>query len=392
MSRKQATTAARRALYVQFNNPAALPPLEHSTRILADLGWQVLVLGAGQQSADALRFPPHPNIEVRMLPYCPPGWRQKLHFLRFCLWVFSFALRWRPQWVYASDMMAAPVALALSFVARWKVIYHEHDSPRMGGAGKPSGFIRLVLSARRRLARRAAICIVPNAGRAAALRESTATQRPLLTVWNCPKRSEAEAIKARKPAEGEFVLFYHGSIVPARMPFTVLQAMQLIPVLRLRVAGYETIGHPQYVTALQRESERLGVGGRFEYLGPIPQRADLLAACREADVGLALMPEAPQDINEQTMAGASNKPFDYLACGLALLVSDLPDWNQLFVEPGYALACRPSDVGSIATALRKFIADPVGRAELGNRGRQKILAEWNYQTQFQPVLSQMTTR
>jgi hypothetical protein len=46
------------------------------------------------------------------------------------------------------------------------------------------------------------------------------------------------------------------------------------------------------------------------------------------------------DLNEQAMAGASNKPFDYLACGVPLLVSDLLDWRMMFVKPGYGLACN----------------------------------------------------
>ena len=32
----------KRVVYVQYTNPAAYPPLEHSSRILADAGWQVL--------------------------------------------------------------------------------------------------------------------------------------------------------------------------------------------------------------------------------------------------------------------------------------------------------------------------------------------------------------
>ena len=51
-----------------------------------------------------------------------------------------------------------------------------------------------------------------------------------------------------------------------------------------------------------------------------------------AHVGLALMPLNSNDLNMRHMTGASNKPFDYMAAGLALLVSDLPDWRQMFVD------------------------------------------------------------
>ena len=154
--------------------------------------------------------------------------------------------------------------------------------------------------------------------------------------------------------------------------------------VRFKVAGYETIGHPGYVAVLQREAERLGVREQFEYLGAFP-REKLLPLCRKANVGLSLMAETTSDLNEQTMIGASNKPFEYLACGLPLLVSDLLEWKEAFIEPGYALACCSSDAESIARSLRWFIEHPEETRKMGERGRQRILTDWNYEMQFQKV-------
>jgi hypothetical protein len=38
-------TLENKILYLQYTNPAAYPPLEHNSRILANEGWQVLFLG-----------------------------------------------------------------------------------------------------------------------------------------------------------------------------------------------------------------------------------------------------------------------------------------------------------------------------------------------------------
>ncbi len=380
-----------KVLYVQYANPGAYPPLEHSSRILAENGWQVLVLGTGLSGTEVLRFPPHPRILVRLLRYCPPGWKQKLHSFRFALWVLLTSLRWRPQWVYASDPLACPAAWALSLFPRWQLIYHEHDSPgtRSGGQrADGSPFMRLVFWTRQQVARRAAFCILPNEPRAGIFKLSTKTSRQVLCVWNCPARAEAEG-RGVSSAEAEFVLFYHGSIVPARLPFAVLEAISLLPdKVRFQVAGYETIGHPGYVAALKAEAKRLGITQQFEYLGAFP-RETLLPLCRRATVGLSLMAEATSHLNEQTMIGASNKPFEYLACGIPLLVSELPEWKEAFVAPGYALACCSSDAESIARSLRWFMEHPEETRKMGERGRQRVIEEWNYETQFEPVLQRL---
>jgi glycosyltransferase involved in cell wall biosynthesis len=372
---------ADRILYVQYTNPAGYPPLEHSSRILAGTGWQVLFLGTGAYGADNLRFPPHPNIRVRKMAFCPAGWRQKLHYLRFVLWVLAWALWWRPRCVYASDLLSCPVALVLRFLPGTRVIYHEHDSP-IGPGG--SAFLRLCMRARRRLARRTQACILPTQGRAAWFARDTGTDGEVRWVWNCPSLDE---LPARGPdGEGDgFWLVYHGSIGPSLVPLTVLQALALLPPsVKLRVTGYETIGHAGYRQALEQEARRLGIADRVEVRGPVP-RFELLEKTR-GDVGLALMPRWSEDVNYRYMAGASNKAFDYLACGLALLVSDLPDWREFFVKPGYGLACDPQDPAGIAAALRWYLEHPEESRAMGKRGRQRVRQEWNYERQFQPIL------
>src|SRR5206468_1518204 len=142
--------------------------------------------------------------------------------------------------------------------------------------------------------------------------------------------------------------------------------------------------HVGYIEALKNRAAVLGIGHRVTFLGSL-SRSKLLDHCRKASVGLAFMPTQSDNLNERAMTGASNKPFDYLACGLALLVSDLPDWKEMFVEPGYGLGCNPQDPESIARQLRWFVEHPVETHSMGAKGRQRILSEWNYEKQFSSV-------
>ncbi len=377
----------RKILYLQYTNPAGYPPLEHSSRILSETGWQVLFLGTGAAGdAEVLRFPANNNVVVRQLPFCHPGPLQKLHYFWFLLWVTGWALLWRPRWVYASDLLACPVALLLSFLPSVQLIYHEHDRP---DESWKSFFLGLYFWARKKLAHRAKICVLPNQERANQFSNEVAKGVEVFPIWNCPQKEEVRTPRTPR-ATDELLVYYHGSVAPSYLPTTILTAMASLPQgVKLLAVGYETVGCVGYMQRLKQEAARLGLSGRVEFLGAMP-RYELLHHCSRCDVGIALMPKKNMNKNEKTMVGASNKPFDYLACGLALLVADLPDWQEMYAESGYGLACDPDDPGSIASALLWFFEHPGEMRAMGEKGRQRILKDWNYEKHFQPLMERLS--
>ncbi len=290
----------------------------------------------------------------------------------------------RPGWLYASDPLSCLPVYWLSFIFPGRVIYHEHDSPVPKNDER--FFMKAILSSRSKLARRARLCILPNAERAEIFAGQMGDLKNVICVWNCPSLEELDRSEIKKTDE-ELQLFYHGTITPIRLPLTVLDAMALLPEkVRLRVVGYQTIGHPDYVDKLKARAASLGLQGRFEAIGAVPSRKELLGLCSLSHIGLAFMPKTTQDINERAMTGASNKPFEYLACGLALLVSNLPDWKGMFADAGFGRACDTDDPRSIADAVRWFLEHPEELKSMSSAGRQKIWDEWNYESQFEAVL------
>jgi glycosyltransferase involved in cell wall biosynthesis len=172
----------------------------------------------------------------------------------------------------------------------------------------------------------------------------------------------------------------------------VLEALALLPGdVSLRIIGYETGGHRGYRAQLLQAAQRLGIEQRVQLRREIPH-SELPMEAGQSDVGLALMPANTQDLNMRWMPGASNKPFEYLASGLALVVSDLPGWREMFVEPGYGVACIAEDPTSIAAALRWLLEHPAERRAMGDRGRHRVAMEWNYETQFAPVMERLEKR
>jgi glycosyltransferase involved in cell wall biosynthesis len=374
-------SARRRILYLQYVNPGSLPPLEHSSRLLADRGWTVRFLGVGGGATEALRFPEHPGIRVRLVPGAPPGWRLRLSYLAFAAAALVEVIRWRPSWVYVSDVLATPVAVLLRVLTGARIVYHEHDWP---DEEQTSSFQRICLRARRVLVPRAHLRVAPNALRARWLSEKVAAGRPVEVVWNCPRLDEVS------PARGRFHpplrLLYQGSINSARVPTELVRALPDAPGVELILVGYETIGSQRYIDELLELAVRLGVGDRVRHIGAVP-RSELIAVRASCHLGLSVMPPTDPDPNLSTMVGASNKVFDYMTAGICPIVSDLPEWREAFVDTGFALACDPSDPASIAGLLRDCVENPERCREIGERGRQAVLTRWNYASQFQKVLS-----
>jgi glycosyltransferase involved in cell wall biosynthesis len=115
-----------------------------------------------------------------------------------------------------------------------------------------------------------------------------------------------------------------------------------------------------------------------------------MEASRHCDIGLSLFPLESSDQNILAMPGASNKSFDYLACGLPVIVSDISAWREFLVLPGFGLACDPASPASIATAIMWLIDHPEQMRKMGDSGRRRILSDWNYDRCFRPVFDYLS--
>jgi glycosyltransferase involved in cell wall biosynthesis len=375
----------RRVLFVQATEPAAYPPLIRGSSLMAEAGWKVTFLSAPVVGMP-LMLNPHPRIAVYAIPARPSHVMGKAAYARYIASAAAFAIRVRPHVVYASDPLGAAPGLLAARLSGAHLVYHEHDSPAPG-ALQPR-----VARLRTAAARAARLVIFPNAERAriAGAELGFAPSR-LRIVWNMPRRAELRPL-VRISEPPPLIVYYHGSITPQRFPEAAVEAVRHFEGrVRLRIAGYEAPGARGYISRLAALGHAPSGEPLVEYMGPIPQLGDLLEQAAHAHVGLALMPRTTDDVNMRHMTGASNKAFDYMASGLALLVSDLVDWRRMFVAPGLARACDPADAHSLIAALDWFLDHPEERRTMAERGRPKIEAEWNYDIAFAPVMAELSS-
>ena len=69
--------------------------------------------------------------------------------------------------------------------------------------------------------------------------------------------------------------------------------------------------------------------------------------------------------------------LESMACGTPVVVSDIPDYDPLYIEPGVTVqAAKHNDATAVATALLKVLQDPESAATAGRRGEAKSPRDW----------------
>lgn len=373
--------SGRLVLVLHVGNAAAYPPLVQAMRALTDAGYRVALVDVDVAQTQALTLPNDLAIAHQRVLAVGSRWGRILGYIRAAT---RAARRHRPIWVLASNPPSLPAANLVCALSGARLLYQEHDSPEpqqhLGMLAR--GAARL----RQRVLRRAPIVVFPNAGRLARWRTVCGPGHHDLVVWNLPPRDEVGPPRSAC-AGASLLLHFHGSMSEFALPLAVLEALAQVPEVALQFASFEFDAR-DHTGAVLAHAERLGISDRLHNLGTIGERDALLSATRRADIGLCFFSDSPKNINHSNMAGASNKVFDYLAAGLALLCTDGAQWQPEFV-PVYGRAANPNDAASIASALRAFVADRVALRAMGERGRQKIAQDWHFERAFAPVLAAM---
>jgi glycosyltransferase involved in cell wall biosynthesis len=376
-------------LIVHFGDVAAFPPVIHAVEQLARNGYQIDLLSLQSSDNFAPQYPADFQATRHLLPAMPNGWRKLLHWLAFVARAGRLALRKRPAWIYASDMRGLLAACCARALAGSRMLYQEHDSPDPPPlSDKPKITLqqRLISALRKRVLRRADLVLLPNEDRLRIARAEAGLGRGRdMVLWNTAPLHELQGARTANPRQS-LRLHFHGSMTPARVPMALIEALALVPDVSFQFASYEFRG-PVHTNALLARAEALGIADRVVFLGAIEDRAALIAATRQADIGLAFFSTSRRNINHYFMAGASNKVFDYMGAGLALLLSEGEQWQEYL--PHYGQCVNSSDAQAIARALTGWLSGELNAAAQGELGRQKIASDWHFEKCYVPVLQAM---
>ena len=292
-----------------------------------------------------------------------------------------------PDALHAHDLNTLPVAAALARRLRLPLTYDAHELyPEMSTLSAREAAVWRRLE--RRLAGRADHVVTVCDSIAAELQRRYGVAPPTVLL-NCPTGNGNGVAAQPDGASGEFVphtgtnspddepvVLYQGGFSPNRGLETLVRAAGELERGRVVLMGWGRLeGELRALIARERLGERVRI------VPPVPP-AEVVAAASGASVGV--IPYEPVGLNNTYTT--PNKLFDYMAAGLPVVASRLPELVR-FVEGGeLGLTFEPGDPASLAGALNEILADPARRAAMRERAYESA-RRYSWERQSRKLLA-----
>jgi glycosyltransferase involved in cell wall biosynthesis len=189
-----------------------------------------------------------------------------------------------------------------------------------------------------------------------------------ITVNNFPIADELDCVETSDAVRDH--ICYIGGITRIRGISVVLDALLLVPGLRLKLCGpFES---DQYMRELRRHRGWKQV----DYLG-IVDRDQMRLVLNGSFAGLVTFLPAPNHVDAQPQ-----KVFEYMSAGVPVIGSNFDLWRMVIGDAGAGLCVDPTDPKSIAQACRELMSDPIRVAEMGSCGKKLVAGKLNWTCEF----------
>ncbi len=122
--------------------------------------------------------------------------------------------------------------------------------------------------------------------------------------------------------------------------------------------------------AIRERLARHDLAAQVEITGHLPH-ADVAAQISRGRVGIVPLHDYPK-----FHKNIACKAFEYMACGMPTIASDLPP-QHIFLHDDIAMFYPCGDVDRLAEAMRELTADIDRCQRMGERGRMDVEEKWN---------------
>lgn len=197
----------------------------------------------------------------------------------------------------------------------------------------------------------------------------------VVLVRNFPVISLIDNVAKDSEIKGEkFILIYSGMLTRNRGLVPLIQALHFVPQdIELWLLGeWEN-------EALQNECSLLSGYTKVRYLGRVSQEMSI-ARIKEANVGMINFLPIPNHVT-----ALPNKPFEYMACGLPMIMSDFDSWKEMFT--GCALFVNPNDSKDIAEKITYLYQNRQMATEFGQKGFNLVRDRYSWESESKTLVN-----
>jgi glycosyltransferase involved in cell wall biosynthesis len=170
-----------------------------------------------------------------------------------------------------------------------------------------------------------------------------------------------------------FHLVYRGGLSERAGTYDLLEAVQLLNSrsrpLNLLLIGYADNASAE--SALRDRIHRLGLAANVDMRGRIPHE-QMAAALAQARIGIC-----PLRSTAKFQLNVPVKVFEYWACGLPVVASDLPPIRPYFRPTGAGLLFKPGDVSGLARSIEWLLDHTRAADSMGRNGRSAVVSRFN---------------
>lgn len=180
-------------------------------------------------------------------------------------------------------------------------------------------------------------------------------------------------------ARKEFDVVYRGGLSERAGTHILLDALRFLTEhkrpIRLLLIGY--CDGPFSEISLRSKIRDLGLSSSVEWLGRIPHE-QMARALSRARIGISPLLATPKfQINIPV------KIFEYWACGLPVVASDLPPIWPFFRSVGAGLLFPPGDPQALALSIAWLLDHRAEAQRMGRAGRAAIVSRFNNRAEAQ---------
>lgn len=176
----------------------------------------------------------------------------------------------------------------------------------------------------------------------------------------------------------EAIVVYTGGLTEVQGIFEMLSAIDLLP--EALNANFNIAGRCDSSGLMDRIVRAPG-WKRVKYFGVI-SRDGVMELIDKARVGLIIDHPIPNYLRS-----LSTKMFEYMSAGIPIVASNFPLWTSIVKKHDCGLLVNPYNPQEIADAITWIFEHPIEAMAMGERGRQAILENYNWQKEANTLLS-----